>query len=92
MSTTGWVWVQGQIVGTLEDYHHVYHWNGGTFTTSEDAIKAGGRELGHDDFNVAHVVNGKVVWWGWMDEPHPLDDATEAAEQHGWTVASGVAS
>jgi hypothetical protein len=92
VSDTGWVWVQGDIHGTLDNYWHVYSWNRATFTSREAACAAGGAETGHDDFNVAHLVNGEVVWWGWMDEPHPLEDAAEAAKQHGWTVAAEVPS
>lgn len=92
MSDTGWVCLAGQIVGTLDNYSTVYTQAGGLFTNQDAACKAGVKILGHDDFNVAHVVDGKVVWWGWMNEPHPIDDAAEAAGQYGWTVTEAVSS
>ncbi|MGB3443846.1 MAG: hypothetical protein WBA97_34345 [Actinophytocola sp.] len=91
MSDTGWVCLQGSIVGTVENYSTVYTRSGGLFTSQHSACEAGIKTLGHDDFNVAHVVNGEVVWWGWMEEPHPIDDAAEAAEQFGWSVAEASA-
>lgn len=86
MSDTGWVWVQGQIVGNLENWTTCYSWDGKYHPTREDAIKAGFRELDHDDFNVARIEDGNVVWWGWMEEQHPLDDAWDAGMQNGWSV------
>lgn len=85
---TGWIWTDGHIVGNLDRWETAYHWNGALHRTQQLAIKVGLREYGSDDFNVAHVVNGEVVWWGWMDEPHPIEDAGEFAEQHGFTVAA----
>lgn len=86
MSTeTGWVWLDGHIVGNMErGYECLYNWNGATFTTQQAAMRAGLRDYGSDDFNVGHLVNGTLVWFGWMEDQHPVEDYASVAEQFGW--------
>ena len=88
MSRTGWVWTDGHIVGSLDAWHVAYIWDGELHRTRDNAIRIGLREYGSDDFNIAHIVNDEIVWWGWMNEPHDIGDAAEFAEQHGLTVAA----
>lgn len=88
---TGWAALAGQWTTVGDDMKTVYSWDGRFWPTAEAAIVAG-YELanGTDDFNVAQVDDGTIVWWGWMTEAHALADAEEAAEQFGWSVAGEV--
>lgn len=88
MSGHGWLWTDPHIVGSLDAWSTDYHWNGKTYPRRADAIKAGLREYGSDDFNIAHLAHGVVDWFGWMNEPHELYDAREFAATHGFLVAS----
>jgi hypothetical protein len=96
MSNTGWVALAGHMITAGTSFETVYSWDRKYWPTKEKAVDAGFPLAGGtDDFNLAHIEDGKVTWWGWMDKPHPLADADEAADQFGWTVAeqqSGVQS
>ena len=89
---TGWVALAGQWVTIGGETKTLYNWDERYWSNKAAAIAAG-YELanGSDDFNLARVDNGKVVWWGWMAEAHPIDDAEEAADQFGWAVADQTA-
>lgn len=65
----GWIAVQCQIVGTSGHYEHSYSQTGRVHRSRALAISHGFSEFGHDDFNVGQIKHGKLVWWGWMDEP-----------------------
>lgn len=80
---SGWIAAAGHIVGTLEDYSTCYDWDGQFYTTRRAAISAGFRHFGSDDFNVGRVENGRLVWWGWMDEEHPPEDRSAVAAELG---------
>lgn len=82
MCECGWLWTDGHIVGDLSSWRTEYGWNGKTYPTRDQAIHAGLRDYGSDDFNIAHIESGIVDWWGWMDEPHELNDASEFASQY----------
>lgn len=86
MNKHGWLWTAGHIVGNLDEWATSYNWDGKTYRTRAEAAKAGLREYGSDDFNIAHLTNGTVDWWGWMDEPHPIGDARKFADQYGVLV------
>jgi hypothetical protein len=83
---TGWVALHGRIVGNPESWETVYRWNGEYYTAKELAIAAGCLEADSDDFNVGKVENGRLVWFGWMDEQHPTEDYPAVAKQFGWHV------
>lgn len=55
--------------GTLEKLCHGYDWDGTRYVTQVEAVAAGWKMFGHDDFNIGHVQGNKLVWFGWMDEP-----------------------
>lgn len=87
MSDTGWIWTDPHIVGPSAsgEYESVYYWNRNYHRTREAAIKAGLRNYGSDDFNVAHIIDGELVWFGWMDEPL-LEDLASVAAKLGFRV------
>lgn len=84
-SETGWVFLFGRIVGNPEQWKTIYSWNGEYHSAKELAIAAGCLEMGSDDFNVGYVDKGKLAWFGWMDEQHPIEDYPAVAEQFGWS-------
>lgn len=79
----GWLAAAPQWVGTLDALTTAYRWDGRTWPTRDEAIEAGFGQFGHDDFNVGKVVAGQLVWWGWMQHQHPLEDRVEAAAMLG---------
>lgn len=81
----GWVALVGQLVGDLEQWSTAYGWNGLFYPDKEQAIRQGFIQADSDDFNVAKVENGKLTWFGWMDEQHPTEDYAAVAEQFGWS-------
>jgi len=83
---TGWIATFGQIVGNLDNWETVWHWDRKFHPTRRAAITAGFETFGSDDFNVAQVDDGRVVWFGWMDEKHPDEDYPEVAAQLGLAV------
>ena len=85
---TGWISVAARWVGTLEDLSTIYEWDGTLHPSRAYAISAGFETYGSDDFNVARVKDGALVWFGWMDEAHPLDQYGDAAEQLGFRLAT----
>lgn len=76
---TGWLAATCYPVGTLDDYSWSYSWDGYLSPSRQAAIRLGLKTFGSDDFNIGRVENGRLVWWGWMDEEHP-DDLASAAE------------
>lgn len=76
---TGWLAATCYPVGSLGDYSWSYSWDGYLSQTRQQAIRVGFRCFGSDDFNIGHVTNGVLDWWGWMDEEHPDDLASAAA-------------
>lgn len=87
---TGWVALRGRVVGGPSDpYRIVYDWDDNYYESRGYAISAGFDLAESDDFNVARVENGRLVWFGWMDEPHEEDDwpREELAERYGWVTA-----
>jgi hypothetical protein len=84
---TGWVALAGQIVGTVEEWHTEWNWDGQFHLTKREAIKAG-YPLANDtdDFNLGKVENGRLVWFGWMENEHPTADWTEVAQYFGWSA------
>jgi hypothetical protein len=84
---TGWVGLQGQLIGNLESYSMAYYWDGVFYPTREEAIAVTMKRLDHDDFNLAHVESAVMTWFGWMDEKHPEEDWSDVAEQFGWRVS-----
>lgn len=84
---TGWVWVDGHIVGNPDTgYQCLYNWNHRSYGTRQKAIDAGIAEYGSDDFNVGFLEASRLEWFGWMDEQHPPEDYPSVAEQFGWTA------
>jgi len=87
VNDTGWVALAGSIVGTASANETVYRWDHRYHPTKVGALNAGfGLAHGTDDFNVGRVVNGKLVWFGWMHEEHPAEDRPAVAAQFGWTT------
>lgn len=87
----GWVALAGTIISNADiDFAMVYNWDEIYHPTKKEAIKAG-YELAHDtdDFNLGQVVDGELVWFGWMDDKHPVEDYAEVAEQFGWSSPEG---
>lgn len=69
-----------------------YATDGREFVNRETALRLATHELGHDDFNIATVVDGRLVAFGWgmndfgPDEdgaPHGGHDLDEIARQIG---------
>lgn len=86
--SNGWFAAAGQIVGNMErGFETVYTWDRSTHEKRGYAISHGFSEFGHDDFNIGRVVDGELVWWGWMDEEHPAEDRAEVAQALGLAVA-----
>lgn len=84
--TTGWVALHGRIVGNPDKWETVYRWNGEYHPSKERAVAAGCLAAESDDFNVGKVEDGRLVWFGWMDEQLPAEDYPAVAAQIGWTV------
>jgi hypothetical protein len=57
--------VRQQIIGLPEAWSTQYSWDGQRHDTRQAAIDAGLRGLGHDDFNVGTVEDGRLVAFGW---------------------------
>lgn len=85
MTGTGWVFLICRIVGNAREYEFLYSWNGEYYAAKERAIAAGCLEAESDDFNVGYVDKGKLTWFGWMDEKHPVEDYAAVADQCGWS-------
>lgn len=75
----GWFAAEGHIVGNVNNWTTEYCVTGKFYESRALAISAGFSEFRHDDFNVGRVKNGRLVWFGWMDEKHPADDYHEVA-------------
>lgn len=88
---SGWVAVAGQIVGNLDDHFTMWTWNGGYCTTRKAAATLGFSYFGSDDFNIGHVRDGELVWFGWMDEQFKSrEDYVDVAERFLWSVPSVI--
>jgi hypothetical protein len=71
--------VQPHIVGDLDNWSTCYHHEGGRYGDRQDAITAGLRDFGSDDFNVGRIKGGALVEFGWMDEMWNAEDVAETA-------------
>lgn len=69
-----------QLVGNLESYVAFHSDLGRTFFDRERAIAWGIEELGHDDFRIATLTDGRLTAIGW--------GLTEIARQLGYKVAA----
>jgi len=84
---TGWVVLVGTIISNeTVDFHLAFSWDSELHTYQQDAIDAGLRKLGHDDFNIGYVEDGCLLWFGWMRDQFPEEDYVNAAKQFGWTT------
>jgi len=84
----GWIAVQGHIVGNAEKWDHCYHWDRQAFPHKMAAVEHGLDTFGSDDFNVGELRDGRLVWWGWMDNPL-LEDLTSVAAALNLEVGRG---
>lgn len=64
----------------------MYGWDQRYWPSKTQAVRAG-YELANDtdDFNLGYVEEGRLTWFGWMDEQHPVEDYPAVAEQFGWS-------
>jgi hypothetical protein len=83
---TGWFPARGNIIMSIEDWETVYTWSGRLFETRNEAIAQGFTEFGVDDFNIGHLTNNTLDWWGWMDHEHPANDRVRVARNLGFRV------
>jgi hypothetical protein len=83
----GWFAAAGHIVGNIDTWSTCYDWSGRLHESRADAISAGFSDFGSDDFNVGCVENGRLMWVGWMDEEHPIEDYADLAQQLGFDRA-----
>jgi hypothetical protein len=61
----------GDIVGNMQDgFQTIYGWDGDLYDKRKDAIRAGWKERGSDDFNIGVVRGGRLVGLCWMNEPN----------------------
>lgn len=81
---TGWVALVGHIIGTVDNWGTVYDWDGTYYADKKRAVSAGFIAAESDDFNLGYVENGKLTWFGWMDDKHPDEGYPAVAEQFGW--------
>lgn len=76
-----WIVVGQRIVTTDNDsIAAVYLWDGKRFASREQAVGAGFRAFGCDDFSIGQVRGKRLAWFGWMDESKEADRA-EVARQ-----------
>lgn len=89
----GWVALAGHIISSGDRWHTDYSWDRRYYPTKPAAIKAGfPLAAGTDDFNVGHVVDGVLVWFGWMDHQFiNTEDYVGPAEQWDWIVPESIA-
>ncbi len=76
----------GSIVGNMQDgFDVIYDWNQVFYDLRKDAIAAGWKERGSDDFNIGVVRAGRLVGFAWMDDPMgaSTEDLREIEEQIG---------
>lgn len=88
---SGWVALCGKIImdGTRDGSRSTvtYAWDGVYHPAKALAVGAGWRLAdGTDDFNIGWVERGRLVWFGWGDEQHPVEDYPAVAAQFGWTT------
>lgn len=88
---SGWVALHGRIVGNPDNWVTDYYWDGVFHEEKESAIRSGFEYADSDDFNIGHVVDGVLVWFGWMDKQFTeREDYLEPAKQHGWKMPAAV--
>jgi hypothetical protein len=93
MTRSGWVALHGRIVGNPMCWVTDYYWDGVYHADKRYAVRSGFKHSDSDDFNVGHVVDGVLVWFGWMDKQFmDLEDYEEPAKQHGWQMPATVKS
>lgn len=89
--STEFVVVQTQIVGNPRDGYEFVSWEVARRPSLYSAKRVGLAELGHDDFNIAVLDDGRLTRWTWMGEdtepPTTHDELVELAESLGWEVA-----
>lgn len=73
--TTTYLPVTCQLVGTVEDWTVAYSPLHREFTDRAEAFAWGIEELGHDDFRLATLVDGKLAAIGWgTDDFDPVEE------------------
>lgn len=88
LGRTGWFAAQGHIITNAEDWEIQYTWYGHLFNTRNEAIARGFKDFGADDFNVGHLTNDVLDWWGWMDREHPAEDRVPVAKNLGFKAVT----
>lgn len=78
------------ILGNLEDWECVHASIGRSFADRAEAIAWGVEALGHDDFRIATLVEGRLSAIGWgMDDFDPdEEDLPDIARQMALEVAA----
>lgn len=78
------------LVGNLDQYVCVHSDLGRSFENRWDAISWGVDELGHDDFRIATITDGRLaaIGWGVKDFSPEEEDLVEIAGQLGLEVAA----
>jgi hypothetical protein len=61
----------------------VYSWDGQRFPDRGVAVEHGFEVAMSDDFNVAVLDDGRLTWFGWMDQQLPDYPLREIAEKIG---------
>lgn len=89
---TEYLIVVAEIVGNPDlGFEHVYY-KYDRYPTLAAARRAGLKEFGHDDFNIAYVQGDVLVRWTWMGEdtepPTIGEELTSQAKAIGLTVDS----
>lgn len=86
-TATTYLVVTQQLYGHPDDHQTVYGTPPvPTFTTRDQANRAGTAHLGHDDFNIATLIDGRLAAFGHGDgdfTPAEFPDLVEVAEQLG---------
>lgn len=90
MSGVRWHVVKCEWVGGVDNFSTERYWQHDHPTLS-GAKRAGLREFGHDDFNIAKVRNGVLLAWTWMGEviDETPESLAEIAESLDWAVSPG---
>ncbi len=84
---SGWVALCGQITMAGSRSEVTYAWDGTYHPAKTAAITVGVRLAGWtDDFNLGRVERGRLVWFGWGDEQHPVEGYPAVAAQFGWST------
>lgn len=88
--TTLYIPVTCNLIGNLDQYVCFHSDLGRTFENRWDANSWGVDELGHDDFRIATVTDGRLtaIGWGEKDFGPDEEDLGEIAGQLGYEVAA----